>query len=103
MTKICLSAIAFMALLVTGCNNVSQNTQATNTNTNTKPAQVSEAPEWFQLRPEVEKTYGYTHAVRTGDDLKISGAVSMDDKGELTAKGDLEQQMKNCYAAWRRS
>jgi len=37
-----------------------------------------EAPEYFLLRPEVEKAYGYTHAVRIGDDLKISGAVSMD-------------------------
>jgi enamine deaminase RidA (YjgF/YER057c/UK114 family) len=41
--------------------------------------------------------------VRIGDDLKISGAVSMDDKGELVAKGDLEQQMKNCYADLEKS
>ncbi|MGB5316859.1 MAG: RidA family protein, partial [Robiginitalea sp.] len=27
-----------------------------------------------------------------------SGAVSMDDEGNPTAVGDLEQQMKNCYA-----
>lgn len=58
----------------------------------------SEKPEYFMLRPEVEKLYGYTHAVRIGNDLKISGAVSMDDKGNLTAAGNLEQQMKNCYA-----
>lgn len=57
-----------------------------------------EKPEYFMLRPEVEKQYGYTHAVRIGHDLKISGAVSMDDKGTLVAAGDLEQQMKNCYA-----
>lgn len=55
-------------------------------------------PEYFLLRPEVEKTYGYTHAVRLGDDIKISGAVSMDDKGNLVAAGNIEQQMKNCYA-----
>jgi enamine deaminase RidA (YjgF/YER057c/UK114 family) len=36
--------------------------------------------------------------VRIGDDIKISGAVSMDDKGNPTAVGDLEQQMKNAYA-----
>ncbi len=57
-----------------------------------------EAPEYFLLRPEVEKSYGYAHAVRIGDDIKISGAVSMDDKGNPTAVGDLEQQMKNAYS-----
>jgi len=57
-----------------------------------------EAPEYFLLRPEVEKAYGYSHAVRIGDDIKISGAVSMDDEGNPTAAGDLEQQMKNVYS-----
>ncbi|MEO8073881.1 MAG: Rid family hydrolase [Acidobacteriota bacterium] len=56
-----------------------------------------EKPETFSLRPAVEKEYGYIHAMRIGDDLKISGAVSMDDKGILVAPGNLEQQMKNCY------
>ena len=55
-------------------------------------------PEYFYLRPEVEKGYGYTHAIRIGDDIKISGAVSMDEQGRPTAVGDLEQQMKNAYA-----
>jgi 2-iminobutanoate/2-iminopropanoate deaminase len=55
-------------------------------------------PEYFQLRPDVEKTYGYTHAVRIGDYVKISGAVSMDADGTPTAVGNLEQQMKNAYA-----
>lgn len=59
---------------------------------------VAEAPEYFLLRPEVEKAYGYTHAVKIGDDIKISGAVSMDDEGNPTAVGDLEQQMKNAYS-----
>ena len=63
-----------------------------------QPAAPQEAPEWFLLRPEVEKAYGYSHAVRIGDDIKISGAVSMDDKGNPTAVGDLEQQMKNAYS-----
>jgi len=58
----------------------------------------SEAPEYFLLRPELEKSYGYSHAVRIGDDLKISGAVSMDDKGVIVAPGNMEQQMKNCYS-----
>jgi enamine deaminase RidA (YjgF/YER057c/UK114 family) len=59
---------------------------------------IVEAPEYFLLRPEVEKAYGYTHAVKIGDDIKISGAVSMDDDGNPTAVGDLEQQMKNAYS-----
>lgn len=58
----------------------------------------TESPEYFSLRPEIEKAYGYTHAVKIGDDIKISGAVSMDDEGNPTAIGDFEQQMKNCYA-----
>ncbi len=58
----------------------------------------AEAPEYFLLRPEVEKAYGYSHAVKIGEDIKISGAVSMDDAGNPTAVGDLEQQMKNAYS-----
>ncbi len=62
-------------------------------------AQESPAtPEYFLLRPEVEKAYGYTHAIKIGGDIKISGAVSMDDEGNPTAIGDLEQQMKNAYS-----
>jgi len=57
-----------------------------------------EVPEYFLLRPETEKAYGYSHAVKIGNDIKISGAVSMDDAGNPTAVGDFEQQMKNCYA-----
>ena len=51
----------------------------------------TDKPEYFMLRPEVERQYGYTHAVRIGNDLKISGAVSMDEKGNLVAPGNLEQ------------
>ena len=60
-------------------------------------ASQSHTEDYFFLRPEVEKAYGYAHAVRIGDHIKISGAVSMDAKGELVAPGNLEQQMKNCY------
>ena len=59
---------------------------------------MSKKFDYFLLRPEVEKSYGYSHAVRIGDDIKISGAVSMDDAGTPTAVGDLEQQMKNAYS-----
>jgi enamine deaminase RidA (YjgF/YER057c/UK114 family) len=58
----------------------------------------SEKPEYFNLRPEVEKAYGYSHAVKIGNNIKVSGAVSMDDEGAPTAVGDFLQQMKNCYS-----
>lgn len=58
----------------------------------------SEKPEYFSLRPEVEKAYGYSHAVKIGNSIKVSGAVSMDEEGTTTAVGDLLQQMKNCYS-----
>jgi enamine deaminase RidA (YjgF/YER057c/UK114 family) len=54
-----------------------------------------ELPEYFLLRPEVEKAYGYSHAVKIGNSIKISGAVSMDDEGNPTAIGDFEQQTRN--------
>ena len=55
-------------------------------------------PEYFLLRPEVERAYGYSHAVKIGNDIKVSGAVSMDDEGHPTAVGDIEQQLKNVYS-----
>lgn len=58
----------------------------------------AEKPEYFLLRPDVEKAYGYSHAVKIGNDIKVSGAVSMDNEGNPTAINDMEQQMKNCYA-----
>lgn len=57
--------------------------------------------EVFKLRPGVEDQYGYTHAIRIGDRLMISGAVSMDAEGHPTAAGDLGQQVRNCYADLR--
>ncbi|MBV7269868.1 RidA family protein [Winogradskyella luteola] len=59
---------------------------------------IIQKPDYFLLRPEVEKAYGYSHAVKIGNHITISGAVSMDNEGNPTAIGDLEQQMKNCYA-----
>lgn len=94
MTKIILLITTFFvsSFLFVGCNNAeTAKTTATETTT-------TEAPEYFNLRPKLEKEYGYTHAVRIGDDLKISGAVSMNDSGMIVAPGNMEQQMKNCYA-----
>lgn len=88
-------AICFSVVLVTACNTAEQ--PKTIVEKEIRVATV-DTPEYFYLRPEVEKLYGYTHAVKIGNDIKISGAVSMDDKGNLTAPGNLEQQMKNCYS-----
>jgi len=64
-----------------------------------KPAaKAPDTAQYFLLRPKLEKEYGYSHAVRIGNDLKISGAVSMDDNGVIVAPGNMEQQMKNCYS-----
>ena len=60
--------------------------------------QCNEEPEYFLLRPTVELAYGYSHAVKICNQIKISGAVSMDDSAKPTAIGDMEQQMINCYA-----
>ncbi|MCY7349588.1 MAG: RidA family protein [Cytophagaceae bacterium] len=86
-----LTAFAALLVLAAGCNTAPNQADE-------KTTAQTDSLEYFRLRPEVEKSYGYSHAVRIGDDLKISGAVSMDDAGNLTAKGDLSQQMKNCYA-----
>ncbi|HAF30066.1 MAG TPA: RidA family protein, partial [Bacteroidales bacterium] len=46
-----------------------------------EPIVQKETPEYFLLRPEVEKMYGYSHAVKIGNNIIISGAVSMDNQG----------------------
>ncbi|HYN03093.1 MAG TPA: RidA family protein, partial [Vicinamibacteria bacterium] len=97
MTKNLVIAAALLGLpLLSSCN--APATSTSTAQTPPPPPVRQETPEWFFLRPEVEKAFGYAHAVRIGDDIKISGAVSMDDKGNPTAVGDLEQQMKNAYS-----
>lgn len=49
---------------------------------------TSENPEYFLLRPAVEKAFGYSHAVKIGNTIKVSGAISMDDARNPTAMGD---------------
>ena len=91
-----LLAIAMIALaFLSGCSGP-ESDGSTALAQETSP--MAETPEYFLLRPEVEKAYGYTHAIKIGGDIKISGAVSMDDEGNPTAIGDLEQQMKNAYS-----
>lgn len=56
-------------------------------------------PEYYQLRSsETENGFGYSFAVKIGNHIKVSGAVSMNEEGKPTAVGDYAQQMKNCYS-----
>ena len=80
--------------IVTGCKNTDNSKPTTADETKTE----TDTPEYFNLRPALEKEYGYTHAVKIDNDIKISGAVSMDDSGVIVAPGNMEQQMKNCYS-----
>lgn len=88
--------ILVIILFAVGCQSQDKNSDEIKTEQSSEL--TKEKAEFFQLRPEAEKAYGYSHAVKIGNDIKISGAVSMDEKGNPTAKGDLLQQMKNCYA-----
>ena len=60
---------------------------------------ISDKPEYFYLRPELEKMYGFTQAVRIGNLVKVGGVTSINDRGEALAKDDYLGQMKNCYAS----
>ena len=64
-----------------------------------KPA--AKAPDTAQISPAPEAGKGGMGILLPsgiGNDLKISGAVSMDDNGVIVAPGNMEQQMKNCYS-----
>jgi len=96
MRKISLFASTFLIgfSILSSCNNADSSKATADKEVKAIP---SDAPEYFNLRPKLEKDYGYSHAVKIGDDLKISGAVSMNDSGIIVAPGNMEQQMKNCY------
>jgi hypothetical protein len=74
--------LAFQCLVAVVIQTVSKVTAEKDT-----VASQTRTPEYFNLRPKLEKDYGYSHAVKIGDDLKISGAVSMDDSGIIVAPG----------------
>lgn len=97
MTKIVsiATALFLVSTFFAACNN--SNPVPVTQDAQSKPV-VNDTPEYFNFRPALEHEYGYTHAVRIGNDLKISGAVSMDDSGKIVAPGNMEQQMKNCYS-----
>jgi 2-iminobutanoate/2-iminopropanoate deaminase len=87
-----ISVALFTFTILIGCDNNKATTES-----ETKKASADTLV-YFNLRPKLEKEYGYTHAVKIGDDLKISGAVSMNDSGIIVAPGEMAQQMKNCYS-----
>jgi enamine deaminase RidA (YjgF/YER057c/UK114 family) len=97
MTKISLfaSGLLISFSILSSCNSADNSKAATEKDTK---ATQPDTPGYFNLRPKLEKEYGYSHAVKIGDDLKISGAVSMNDSGIIVAPGNMEQQMKNCYS-----
>jgi len=97
MTKISLftSSLLIGLSILSSCKN--DDTSKATAEKEVKATQ-SDTLEYFNLRPKLEKDYGYSHAVKIGDDLKISGAVSMNDSGIIVAPGNMEQQMKNCYS-----
>ena len=97
MTKISL----FASGLLIGFTTLSSCTDADNSKATAEKENKTtqkDTLDYFNLRPKLEKDYGYSHAVKIGDDLKISGAVSMDDAGNLIGAGNMDLQMKNCYS-----
>lgn len=91
-------AVALLALITT-FQSCSQGESAVLNESQQTIAKEVDKPEYYSLRPEVEKGFGYSHAVKIGNTIKVSGAVSMDDQGNPTAIGDMGQQMKNIYAS----
>jgi 2-iminobutanoate/2-iminopropanoate deaminase len=93
-----LSSFAILLILSVAfpvsCNNANDNKASVG---NEMKSVSTDTPEYFNLRPKLEHDYGYSHAVKIGNELKISGAVSMNDSGIIVAPGNMEQQMKNCY------
>lgn len=88
----------FTLTCLIGISVLSSCNQSDNSKTTPDTKAPADTAEYYNLRPKLEKEYGYSHAVRIGDDLKISGAVSMNDSGIIVAPGNMEQQMKNCYS-----
>lgn len=86
--------VMILSFTVLNCNRDTQ--EPVNTvNGKTKTEQA----DYFHLRPELEKMYGFTQAVRIGNTLKIGGVISIDAQGKPLAKEDYLQQMKNCYSS----
>ena len=85
-------------LLLTAMQSCNEEAKENKDTTKSETSAKTEVPEYFNLRPALEKQYGYSHAVKFGNDLKISGAVSMSDSGVVIGPGNMELQLKNCYS-----
>lgn len=72
-------------------NHESQNLEKLNTKT--------EKAEYFLLRPQLEKMYGYTQAVKVGNLVKVGGVISIDDQGKPVGAKDYALQLKTVYAS----
>lgn len=95
MTKISLLFVGCFLMAISifcSCNNVATSKEKEVT------AAAADTALYFNLRPKLEKEYGYSHAVKIGNNLKISGAVSMNDSGIIIGAGNMDLQMKNCYS-----
>ena len=68
MTKIALfiSSLVIGISFLSSCKDDDDSKEAAGKETNTAQA---ETPEYFNLRPKLEKDYGYSHAVRIGPDI----------------------------------
>jgi len=57
----------------------------------------------FHLSPEGEKAFGYAQAVRIGDQLHISGSLSVDGNFTPLHPGDMAAQIGQVYDTIRRT
>lgn len=55
-------------------------------------------PKTIVSPPTVHKTTGYSHAIRCGNTLYISGQVAQDMNGKLVGPGDIKAQGEQVYA-----
>ena len=51
----------------------------------------------FPNPPGVHSTVGYSHAVRIGDQLYVSGQIARDERGEIVGRGDARAQTEQIY------
>ncbi|WP_339888692.1 Rid family hydrolase [uncultured Flavobacterium sp.] len=94
-TNILKIGIAILLLTVSSCDKTNETEIK---NVISEEVVNTETPEYFLLRPEIENAFNSLHAIKNKNNIKISGAVSVDNKGNPSAVGNLEQQMINCYA-----
>ena len=94
-TDILKIGIAILLLTVSSCDKTNE---IEIKNVTKKEVVSTQVPEYFSLHPKINNKLNSLHAIKNRNNIKISGAVSIDNKGNPTAVGNLEQQMINCYA-----